>query len=340
MAGAEQVCRDGRVDLSISPIGAHDDLALRTWFVLDQAAHAVDRPHDVPPLWPDHRARLSAPAAGFDPRAFLAYHDGSVVAVGVLELPAQDNLDTALVEIVVDPQHRRRGIGRAVLAFLVDIARTQGRVRLIGETHSPLGAGSPGLSFAAAIGARDAHVEVQRRLELRTLDDDHQPARPPSDLPLVQWIGDTPQQWWGDLAAMEETMSTDAPHGDLTWTKEVHDVARVQERDAMCRAREIVLLTTAAVASDGRLAAYSQLATFPAAPRYAHNWNTLVLPGHRGQRLGLGVKLANLDQLRRTRPSVEYLTTWNAASNTRMIAINDALGFRPVDELHECELDV
>lgn len=50
---------------------------------------------------------------------------------------------------------------------------------------------------------------------------------------------------------------------------------------------------------------------------------------HRGHRLGLAVKVANLRQLG---PSHSCVTTWNAAANRPMIAINEALGFQVIEQ--------
>ena len=54
---------------------------------------------------------------------------------------------------------------------------------------------------------------------------------------------------------------------------------------------------------------------------------TLVHPDHRGHRLGLAVKLANVEALAGCRPSVRRIVTSNAAENTPMIAVNDMMGF-------------
>ncbi len=54
---------------------------------------------------------------------------------------------------------------------------------------------------------------------------------------------------------------------------------------------------------------------------------TVVHPLHRGHRLGLAVKLANLDFLAEQAPAVRLIVTGNAQTNAPMIAVNDMLGF-------------
>jgi hypothetical protein len=50
---------------------------------------------------------------------------------------------------------------------------------------------------------------------------------------------------------------------------------------------------------------------------------------HRGHRLGLLLKLAMMELLTTTEPQLERMETSNAASNTHMAAVNDALGYVP-----------
>ena len=58
--------------------------------------------------------------------------------------------------------------------------------------------------------------------------------------------------------------------------------------------------------------------------------DTLVHGDHRGHRLGMLVKVANLEAMAAERPSTRRVHTWNAGENQWMLAINVALGFRRV----------
>jgi GNAT superfamily N-acetyltransferase len=57
--------------------------------------------------------------------------------------------------------------------------------------------------------------------------------------------------------------------------------------------------------------------------------STVVLPAHRGHRLGMLVKAVNLQAHARLRPDTRRIYTWNNEDNAHMLAINVALGFRP-----------
>jgi hypothetical protein len=57
--------------------------------------------------------------------------------------------------------------------------------------------------------------------------------------------------------------------------------------------------------------------------------DTLVQSEHRGRRLGLLIKVANLRRAQTRWPAARSVLTWNANENQHMLAINIALGFKP-----------
>ena len=75
--------------------------------------------------------------------------------------------------------------------------------------------------------------------------------------------------------------------------------------------------------------AYSVLTWRPLVPESLIQQDTLVAEEHRGHRLGLLVKAANLRRAQEKWPRARSVLTWNASENQHMLAINTALGFRP-----------
>ena len=65
-------------------------------------------------------------------------------------------------------------------------------------------------------------------------------------------------------------------------------------------------------------------------PWLAEQHDTSVVRAHRGHRLGLLLKLEMLRWLAEDEPRLETIDTWNAESNDHMVAINEALGYRPL----------
>ncbi len=96
---------------------------------------------------------------------------------------------------------------------------------------------------------------------------------------------------------------------------------------------------TVALASDGRIAAYTQLVV-SGDDGNAYQWGTLVRREDRDHRLGLRVKVENLRMLQRRSPGTPRIYTYNAASNAHMLAVNTRLGFRPSGRLGELQKKV
>ena len=88
-------------------------------------------------------------------------------------------------------------------------------------------------------------------------------------------------------------------------------------------------ITAVAVAPDGSFAGNSEVHLHESADSTL-GWqeNTLVMPEHRGHRLGLALKVATHRQLTARAPQLRALVTWNSHVNPWMIEINEKLGYR------------
>ena len=134
-------------------------------------------------------------------------------------------------------------------------------------------------------------------------------------------------------------MTIDAPMDDLAWEQEVFDGAKILERDQVRLARRTRFYTTAARHDPtGRIVGFTCLVVDDGRDEHASQWETIVLPDHRGHRLGLLLKIANLRHLRGHEPAVTTIDTWNADSNGPMLRVNLALGFQVVRQWAEWEL--
>jgi GNAT superfamily N-acetyltransferase len=329
--------------LVIEPIDPADGATMDAWFALTLACHRHDAPELAALSRPRHATRLSSP--GFRSRAWAVRADARVVASAETALPLHDNLDFGFAHVLVSPAHRRRGLGSALLAHVVADARAQGRTRLALQAVELPGRPAPAAGFLHAAGARPGLDALQRRLAVP-------PPEPPADVVaqarraargyrLVRWTGSTPPPRRPDLAALIARMSTDAPHGEFAVEAQRWDADRVRERDAATVAAGERLVATAAETADGRLVAYTEIRVpAPGEDAVARQDDTLVAPEHRGHRLGLWIKLANLEQLAAVHPRVTGIDTWNADDNPWMVAVNDVLGFVPIARVTDWELDL
>ena len=299
----------------------------------------ADRPDEQPRPASDHVAlghQLVDPGGSRDGTHRAAVVDGGVVGALRLILPTKDNPTVAIVDVAVHPEHRRRGIGTTLLAEGIRLARAAGRTELIAEIDEP-GPDTAGRAFALRHGWTCDLLETRRDL---VLPPDEQRlsgwrARRGRRAPATSWSlwrDRTPDELLDDRAVLEQRMTTDAPHGDLPVEEEHWDGARIREYEAVHVARGRTVLSAGAV-TDGRLVAFTDLQIPLAQPERAHQAGTLVLREHRGHRLGALVKAAVLRELAATLPEVRRISTYNSDSNLPMVAVNEALGFRPAGHL-------
>jgi GNAT superfamily N-acetyltransferase len=122
----------------IADLDAHDDVELRAFWEVEQAAQRADRSHPVLWTWERRLQMLPQPGAAGRRRTLLtAYVEGQLVGVAEPSGSTRDDLHLAELEVNVLPSHRRRGIGRALHDEAVLRGRTDGRRTIIGEVTQP-----------------------------------------------------------------------------------------------------------------------------------------------------------------------------------------------------------
>lgn len=280
--------------------------------------------------------------------------DGAPLGTWSVALPLRDNLDNAHLGVEVAPAARRRGIGSLLLDHVEQQVRAAGRHVLQTWQGLPVDPAQedPASPFAARHGYTSTLPSLRNDLDLdpddpnalsralapldAELDGRFDPAdgrRTSADgqYRLLTWWGAVPDEHLDDRAALMQRMSTDAPSGEMTIEEEHWDGDRVRNEEAVARAQGLSLVETAAVhVPTGRLVAFTTLAVPADSPDLAFQWDTLVLREHRGGRLGMAVKAANLRALGERFDRIRRITTYNAASNAPMLRVNTAMGYRPV----------
>lgn len=297
-------------------------------------------PEESLPIWLDHENQPK--------RLFVARDSERIVGAARYETEPGDDPRTAWLMVDVLPGARRAGVGTALSEKLQGVAATDGIRKAIVYTVSPYGAGGRLVSptgfgsvprdnaevrFLLAKGYRLEQVARGSRLALPVdisdrLGDAVRYSRP--DFALHTWIDKTPRPWLRQMAALRQLMSVEEPSAGLDEPEDIWTVDRLVEDEARLGASPRTRLVTAVEhVATGSLAGFTVLSV-PAEPdRVVSQEDTLVRREHRGHRLGMLLKLANLAELEKRMPGHPAVITFNAEENRHMLDVNEAVGFVP-----------
>ena len=329
-------------DVQIRQVDVHDDAELGQAHAVLDAALRFERPYAAP--WPlrELAVDLRNPAPGEWMGAWAAWEEHAVVGMAWVWESLVDNTDKSWLQVCVDPQQRGRGVGSALAEQVVACCADAGRTVLLTESAYPEAAAADHgyRRFAERHGFRLASTEVHRVLDLPVADhrlDELAAVAAPRHAAyrLETFAGDVPEELLPSLCHVRNHLAVDAPTGEIDYEPEAETPELYRERQVRLREQGRVRLTTLAVAPGGEVVAYTDFAVTPDEPEHVHQWGTMVRRDHRGRRLGLGVKVRNLQALQRSWPGARLVHTGNADVNAHMIGINEALGFRVVELLPE-----
>ncbi len=307
----------------------HDAL-LDSW--LELHALAAGSPDTGPvPCAEDLVGSVRYPPPNSTMTDWVATSGTSVVGWMRLVIP---NSGTALTMVgpVVRPDVRGNQVATQLLSWCFAQAGQLGMTEVHGSfTADSLTDGAPAARrlLASAGGEVVAHGSNQR-LELTA----PLPATPP--LPgghcFVRWGSVIPDDHVVAASALETTSGA----GELPSFAECADPHRraesyLRQFEVMRIGRGRRAYQTGVLGPDGALVGFSSLSMTAGEPRYALQGMTVVHESARGHRLGLALKLANLEHARAHEPELAVLTTGNDAGNTPMLATNRAMGYRAVN---------
>jgi GNAT superfamily N-acetyltransferase len=297
------------------------------------AAQAVDVPSAAPWTRTGLLADLRSGWDG-DPAIAGVCRDkrGRVVGLLLYGFTSWDNSHIGFLEVTVDPESRRQGLGRQLLEAGIERVRAEGKTLVLTESHDSPAARALG----AALGFECASTALKRRQDLLTLDWgalDRDYARAVAGAPdyeLLRLFGPTPDELIDAVATMTASIN-DAPIDALEVEDEVFSTARIRafERGQQERRRRTYRVV-ARHRTTGELAGHTMASVDPDHPGFGGQFDTSVVRAHRGRRLGLLLKIEMLRWLSDVEPQLRVLDTWNAASNDHMIAVNEQLGYHVI----------
>lgn len=284
-------------------------------------------------------------------RLWVVRVGGRVVARGIHETRIGAGSDTAWLVVQVHPEHRGRGIGGALADHLDAVCRESGQTKLLTNAPSTPAPGPvlPSPTGFGSVPADGAEVGFLLRRGWRLEQVNRGSRFPlPADLPalrdrlratgstagpdyrLHEWAGATPGRWLEDVAMLFTRMSSDAPSAGLEEPAEIWTPDRVLEYERLRDAAPVTRLTAVVEhVPSGRLAGLTELQVPDDLALPADQHDTIVIREHRGHRLGMLLKVANLLHLSRVAPGHPSVVTFNAEENRYMLDVNEAVGFVP-----------
>jgi GNAT superfamily N-acetyltransferase len=316
--------------MKIEPFGPDDTEVVAEVVALLNAVGATDSPWTHPTVVTTYTGMLRHGWDGEAPRAFVARDDdGTATGMVLYWVSEWDNQDFAWLDLVVHPDHRRRGIGRQLFEAMVDRARQEGRTKIGAD-----GWDLPGpRAFADAMGLQLGSQAINRRQYLAEVDRDvlaklHEEAVTAAEgYELLRVVGAVPDDLIDAVAEMTAAIN-DAPTDDLEIEDEVFTAERVRgyERATEAKGQRIYHLL-ARHRETGDLAGHTVVAVEHERPTIGHQHDTSVVRAHRGHRLGLLLKTEMLRWLGEAEPQLESIETWNTETNDHMISVNEQLGY-------------
>ncbi|MCC3764272.1 GNAT family N-acetyltransferase [Glycomyces sp. TRM65418] len=321
-------------------------------FDVMRATHAADHPENPAPHRNTFVKGLAYPPPDEDEAHYVAVEDGKVLAVMGIGLPNRANLHFAWAWINVHPDHRRRGIGTALVERFFAYAREHGRTELTLDTHMTWEGGverdKAGQLFLERHGFKLALTCINRRCAVDALDPaveqellEQAQAAAGDDYEIISWIGRTPEELIETMARIDSTILAEVPLGDLELEPETIDADLKRAKAERGEAIGIVpIQTVARHRESGEVVANTAVFAHADDPGYtdAYQGITIVDPAHRGHRLGLLLKLVNLRLVRERYPHLRAIWTDNADVNAPMIGINVTLGYEIVDAVGEFQI--
>lgn len=331
-------------DIDLRPLDRADETQVRAyWEVVRDSVS--ERPYNTWLAWSAARSYLADPPPSSEAAHMCAWDGDRLVGVASATAPRHDNLHRSDVTVHVLPDRRREGIGTRLLEEGLLQARRWGRTVVAAEAFAPVGEESAGSLFARRHGFAVVLEDGMKVADLQATRGDwpalaDEAAGHHRDYRLVTTWGPLTDEHLEAYCRLNNAFNLLAPTGDSDIEAESWDAERVREGERRGAAVGRHDLCTFAYDARGGPVGLTELFINDTAAHRVLQSGTLVLPEHRGHRLGLGLKVANHQALLERFPDAQWILTGNADVNVAMSAVNDRLGFRVVERCLELERTV
>ncbi|MFC0675372.1 GNAT family N-acetyltransferase [Brachybacterium hainanense] len=332
------------MNLTIRPLDPSSDSDIAQWALLEEA-HDEALYGGAERLTPaEVRAQLE-PTRYWSLRHFVAVLETleggeSIVGRAGVQIPLEENTDQVFLGVLVHPAHRGRGVATALLEeAIVPTLREIGRPVAaswadIPAEGDPDDENLPAHRLARRLGVERKNLAVCRALALPLADGllealAAEAREKQGEYAILEFSGEIPEEHLEAYGALLHQLDLDDPDEDFDYEPAQYTPERIRTAERRLREQGKRSIVAVAVAPDGSFAGNS-VVEFHAGAGTTIGWqeNTLVMPEHRGHRLGLALKVATHRRLAQEAPHLRALVTWNSHVNPWMIAINEKLGYR------------
>jgi GNAT superfamily N-acetyltransferase len=247
--------------------------------------------------------------------------------------------DIGVLEVLVDPKLRRRGLGRQLVAVA---AR---RVYL--EGFSTIGVeaigGTPAIPFYESLGFEREYAETRSVLTLSKVDWETLGAMArgiSAGYRIEYYPGGPPEELLAAYAHAKLEAQNDEDD-DLDLAPRSSDPQRLRDSITTLHKRGLKPYIVLAIHEQtGVVAGLTEVVVPAQHPERADQYDTIVVRDHRGYGIDRAIKARMLFELRAAEPELLEVQTWNAHNNEAMLGVNAELGYQPDRDWYEYGADV
>jgi GNAT superfamily N-acetyltransferase len=247
--------------------------------------------------------------------------------------------DIGVVEVLVHPNARRKGLARELLATAARRSYHEGfssiGVEVVGDT--------PSVEFFESAGFIREYTETRSVLRLSTVDwlALGEMARGIGAGYRVEFYPGGPPDELIERYAKAKAEVRDLDEGDLDLRPSSYDPQRLRDSlDCLHRRGMKPYIVLAIHEKTGAVAGLTEVVVPAQHPTRADQYDTIVAQDHRGYGVDRAIKARMLFELRSAEPKLAEVQTWNAQANEPMLKVNAELGFQPDREWYEYGADV
>ncbi|MDQ7906737.1 GNAT family N-acetyltransferase [Phytohabitans sp. ZYX-F-186] len=247
--------------------------------------------------------------------------------------------DIGVVELFVHPSVRRTRLARTLLTKVVR--------RVYDEGFSSIGVevvgGTPAVHFYESLGFAREYVETRSVLKLSTVDwlAVGETAGSVSEGYRLEYFPGGPPDDLIEGYAVAKAATRDVDDGDLDLRPSSYDPQRLRDSLACLHGRGMKPYIVLAIHQQtGAVAGLTEVVVPAQHPTRADQYDTIVVPDHRGNGIDRALKARMLFELRSAEPRLTEVQTWNAPDNEPMLKVNAELGFMADREWYEYGADV